>query len=182
MSHLWPGCDIMVKSKVLVTFPRLCQKQKHTFVPVILMGAGSISPKNREIFRIMATTGDSPNRYEIDEKNAIIALQAILTARGVVAEEKYERFAHYLGRLPPYRAILVYGQAINAIANRLEENNPYREALKTLGQQISESISPDFPQQVEQNPALLEQHQVSLADNLNKISTLMSHVQDKIAS
>ena len=130
----------------------------------------------------MALTGETHNRYEIDEKNAIIALQAILTARGVVPEEKYERFAHYLGRLPPYRAILVYGHAINAIANRLEEDNPYREALKKLGQQINESIGPDFAQQIEKNPELLQKQQASLADNLNKISTLMAHVQDKIAS
>ena len=129
----------------------------------------------------MAPTGETHNRYEIDEKNAIIALQAILTARGVVPDEKYERFAYYLSRLPPYRAILVYGQAINAIANRLEDENPYRDALKKLGQTISESISPDFPQQVEENPALLEAQRQSLSDNLNKISTLMSQV-NKVAS
>lgn len=130
----------------------------------------------------MATSGETPNRYEIDEKNAIIALQAILTARGVVAPEKYEKFAFYLGRLPAYRAILVYGQAINAIANRLEEGNPYRDALKKLGQTITENISPDFPRQIEENPELLEAHKLNLADNLNKISTLMSHVRDKVAS
>ena len=130
----------------------------------------------------MAPTGETHNRYEIDEKNAIIALQAILTARGVIPEEKYERFAYYLSRLPAYRAILVYGQAINALANRLDQDNPYRDALKKLGHTINENMTADFPKQVEQNPALLEAQRQLLADNLNKISTLMSHVQDKIAS
>lgn len=127
----------------------------------------------------MANTGGNSNRYEIDEKNAIIALQAILTARGVVTDEKYQRFAFYLNRLPPYRALLVYGHAMHAIANRLDEDNPYRDALKKLGQTITENISPDFPTQVEEDPDFFESQRQNLADNLNKISTLMTHVRDK---
>jgi hypothetical protein len=123
--------------------------------------------------------GDTPNRYEIDEKNAIIALQAILTARGTIPEEKYQRFGYYLSRLPPYRAILVYGHAMNAIANRMEEDNPYKDSLKKLGQTITENISPDFPKQVEDDPEFFESQRMNLAENLNKISTLMTHVRDK---
>lgn len=131
----------------------------------------------------MAQSGsETPHRYDIDEKNAIIALQAILTARGVVPEEKYQRFAYYLGRLPPYRAILVYGQAINAIANRLDEGNPYREALKKLGHSITDNISPDFAARVEENPEFFESQRQDLSDSLNKISTLMAQVHDKAAS
>ena len=134
--------------------------------------AGDRPPRKGGFFRVMALSGEIPNRYEIDEKNAIIALQAILTARGVIPEEKYERFAYYLGRLPPQRAILVYGQAINAIANRLEEENPYRDALKKLSQTITESIHPEA-----------EPDHRQLAESFNQISTLMAHVrEDKIAS
>lgn len=125
--------------------------------------------------------GNTPHRFEIDEKNAIIALQAILTSRGVVPEEKYERLGQYLSRLPPYRALLVYGHAMHAIANRLEEGSPYREALKKLGQTITEHIGPDFAEQVERDPEFFENQRQMLADNLNKISTLMAHFRDKAA-
>lgn len=128
----------------------------------------------------MVTSGVTPqNRYEIDEKNAIIALQAILSARGPIPPEKYERFSYYLNRLPPYRAILVYGHAMNAIANRLDDDSPHKDALKKLGQTITENISPDFPERVEEDPAFFETQRMSLADNLNRISTLMAHVHDK---
>ncbi len=130
----------------------------------------------------LAVMGPSQNRYEIDEKNAIIALQAILTARGVVSEEKYQRFGFYLNRLPPYRAILVYGHVMNAIANKMDEDSPYREALKKLGQTITANISPDFPAQVEQNPSFFEAERQNLADNLNKISTLIHHVRENAAA
>lgn len=124
-------------------------------------------------------TSGTVDRYEIDEKNAIIALQAILSARGVVPEEKYTKLAHYLGRLPPYRALLVYGRAMHAIANRLDEGNPCREALKKLGETITGTIGPDFPAQVEEDPDFFESQRQVLADNLNKISTLMQHFQDR---
>jgi hypothetical protein len=130
----------------------------------------------------LAVMGNSQNRYEIDEKNAIIALQAILTARGVVTEEKYQRFGYYLNRLPPYRAILVYGQVMNAIANKMDEDSPYRDAVKKLGQTITTNISPDFPKQVEQSPEFFEAECKSLADNLNKISTLIHHVRENAAA
>lgn len=120
------------------------------------------------------------DRYEIDEKNAIIALQAILTARGVVPDEKYGRLTYYLSRLPPYRALLVYGHAMHAIANRLDEDNPYREALKKLGGTITGQIGSDFPQQVEQDPDFFESQRQVLADNLNKISTLMEQFREKV--
>jgi hypothetical protein len=122
---------------------------------------------------------EAPNRYEVDEKNAIIALQAILTARGPVPKEKYQRFAFYLRRLPPYRAILVYGQAMHAISNRLEEDNPYRDALKKIGATITENISPDFPARVEADPERFESQRQKLAENLNQISTLMSQVSEE---
>lgn len=124
-------------------------------------------------------TGNTLNRYEIDEKNAIIALQAILTNRGVVPEEKYQRFGFYMQRLPPYRALLVYGHAMYAIANRLEEGNPHRDTLKGLGDTITTHISADFPEQVEQNPEFFEAQRLTLADNFNKLSTLMQQFRDR---
>lgn len=123
--------------------------------------------------------GSVLNRFEIDEKNAIIALQSILTTRGFVPEEKYQKLSLYLSRLPPYRALLVYGHAMHAIANRLEEGNPYREALKKLGLTITEHVGPDFPQQVEANPDFFESQRLTLAENLNQISTLLQHLRDK---
>ena len=124
--------------------------------------------------------GKPINRYEIDEKNAIIALQAILTMRGPVPEEKYRRLGVYLSRLPPYRALLVYGHAMHAIANRLDEGSPYREALKKLGMTITENIGPDFANKVEENPDFFESQRQGLAENLNTISTLMQHLREKV--
>lgn len=124
----------------------------------------------------------SANRYEIDEKNAIIALQAILTTRGVVSDEKYQRLAQCLQRIPPYRAMLFYGHAMNVIAGRLDEGNPYREPLKKLGETITDNIGPEFAEQVEDDPAYFEDQRQALADNLNKISTLMKQIQKKPAT
>ena len=120
------------------------------------------------------------NRYEIDEKNAIIALQSILTTRGPVPDENYRRLSVYLSRLPPYRALLVYGHAMHAIANRMDDTDPSREALKTLGQSISEHVSPDFPDQVEADPAGFEDQRQLLTDNLNNIATFMAHFRDNV--
>jgi hypothetical protein len=122
------------------------------------------------------------SRFEIDEKNAIIALQAILTTRGPVSEDKYKRFALYLRRLPPYRVILVYAHVMQAISNRMEEGHPYRDALKKLGQTITESISPDFPQQVERNPEGFEHHRRLLAENLKQMATFMGQLRDSKAA
>ena len=119
------------------------------------------------------------DRYEIDEKNAIIALQAILSTRGAVPEDKYAKLAQYLGRLPPYRALLVYGHAMHAIANRLEDDNPYRDALKKLGGTITGAIGPEFPTLVEQDPDFFESQRLTLADNFNKIATLMAHFKER---
>lgn len=118
------------------------------------------------------------NRYAIDEKNAIIALQAILTTRGPVPEEYYRRLAIYLGRLPPYRALLVYGHAMHAIANRMESDDPARETLKTLGLVIAEHVSPEFPEQVENDPDRMEDQRALLAENLNQIASFMAHFRD----
>lgn len=121
------------------------------------------------------------NRYEIDEKNAIIALQAILTTRGAVSEEKYQRFAVYLTRLPPHRALLVYGHAMRAISSRLEEDHPYREPMQKLGETITSNVNVNFASQVEADPDFFETERLALAQNLNKISTLMQHFQEKAA-
>jgi hypothetical protein len=127
------------------------------------------------------STSAPSNRYEIDEKNAIIALQSVLSSRGIIEDEKYAKLAYYLGRLPPYRALLVYGHAMHAISNRLDEDSPYRDALKKLGATITENISPDFPEQVEADPEFFESQRQVLADNLNKISTLMQHFRERSA-
>ena len=121
------------------------------------------------------------NRYEIDEKNAIIALQAILTTRGAVSEEKYQRFAFYLSRLPPQRSLLIYGHSMHAIANRMEDEHPYRESLKKLGQTITDNVTPEFATQMEDDLAFFENQRELLAQNLNKIATLMHHFKDKAA-
>jgi hypothetical protein len=121
------------------------------------------------------------NRFEIDEKNAIIALQAILTTRGHVTEEKYQQLEFYLSRLPPHRALLFYGHAMHAIANRLDEDSPYRKSLKKLGQSITEHIGPEFAEQVEADPDFFESQCELLEENLNKIATLMNHLKEKVA-
>jgi hypothetical protein len=126
--------------------------------------------------------GVPTSRFEIDEKNAIIALQAILTTRGPVSEDKYKRFALYLSRLPPYRAILVYAHVMQAIANRMDENHPYRDPLKKLGQAITESVSPDFPEQVEANPDAFENQRQLLAENLKQMATFMGELRSNKAA
>ena len=126
--------------------------------------------------------GKNPtNRYEIDEKNAIIALQAILTTRGAVSEEKYQKFSFYLSRLPPQRSLLIYGHAMHAMANRMDEGNPYKNSLKKLGQTITDNVSPDFAAQMEEDLAFFESQRELLAENFNKIATLMQHFKDKAA-
>ncbi len=121
------------------------------------------------------------NRYEIDEKNAIIALQAILTTRGAVSEEKYQRFSFYLSRLPPQRSLLIYGHAMNAISNRMEDEHPYRDSLKKLGQTITDNVTPEFATQMEDDLGFFENQRELLAENLNKIATIMHHFKDKVA-
>lgn len=121
------------------------------------------------------------NRYEIDEKNAIIALQAILTTRGIVSEEKYQRFSFYLSRLPAHRSLLVYGHAMHAIANRMDGDDPYRDQLKKLGQTITDNVSPDFASQLEEDVDFFESQRELLAENLNRIAMLMQHFKDKAA-
>ncbi len=124
-------------------------------------------------------TNPIANRYEIDEKNAIIALQSILTTRGPVPEENYRRFQIYLSRLPPYRSILVYSHAMKAIASRMDEGDPHRDALKTMGQAIAEHVSPDFAEKVEENPEAYEAQRSLLAENFNQIATFMAQFRDE---
>lgn len=126
----------------------------------------------------MATT--PTNRFEIDEKNAIIALQSILTTRGPVPEDKYKRFGLYLSRLPPYRALMVYAHVMHAISNRMEDDSPYRDALKKLGQTITDNVSPDFPDQIERNPRAFEHQRQLLAENLKQMASFMGHIQEKV--
>ena len=121
------------------------------------------------------------NRYQIDEKNAIIALQAILTTRGPISDDKYKRFGLYLSRLPPYRALLVYAHVMQAISNRMDDGHPYRDALKKLGQTITENVSPDFPDQIERNPSAFEHQRQLLAENLKQMASFMGDLQDKAA-
>lgn len=116
------------------------------------------------------------SRFAIDEKNALITLQAILTLRGVVPEEKFRRLSYFLNRLPPYRALPLYGTMMNAIGNRMEEDSPYRDGLKKVGQAITEHIGTDFAHEVEQDTGLFEPQRKVLGENLEKITTLMDHI------
>jgi hypothetical protein len=129
--------------------------------------------------RLKELTNPIANRYEIDEKNAIIALQSILTTRGPVPEENYKRFQIYLSRLPPYRSILVYSHAMQAIASRMDERDPHRDALRTLGRTIAEHIAPDFPDLVEENPEEYEDRRILLAENINQIASFMRELADQ---
>jgi hypothetical protein len=121
------------------------------------------------------------NRFEIDEKNAIIALQAILTTRGPVPDDKYKKFGLYLSRLPPYRALMVYAHVMHAISNRMDDNHPYREPLKKLGQTITENVSPDFAEQIERNPKAFEDQRQLLAENLKQMATFVGQLQEQAA-
>lgn len=109
-----------------------------------------------------------------DEKQAIIALQSVLNYRGHVGADKLQRLSYFLDRLPPYRALIVFGHAMNAVADRLDDTDPYRVELKKMGQTIVRDMGHEFVELIERDPEFYVRQAPLLAHNLQKISTMMA--------
>lgn len=116
------------------------------------------------------------NRYAVTEKNAIIALQSILSSRGVVPDDKYEQLGYYLGSLPPARVLLLYGHALNAIASRMDGDDPYRAALLQMGKTITEDMGHGFVELTEQDPDFYQQQIPLLAANFERLGRIMNKI------
>ena len=116
------------------------------------------------------------NRYSVTEKNAIIALQSILSSRGIVPDEKYEQLNYYLGSLPPPRALVIYGHALHAIATRMDPDDPYRDALLQMGRTITEEMGHGFVEMTERDPNFYRQQKPLLAKNFKRLSRVMHKI------
>jgi hypothetical protein len=116
------------------------------------------------------------NRYAVTEKNAIIALQSILSSRGVVPEEKYEQLNYYLGSLPPARALVIYGHALHAIATRMDPDDPYRAALLQMGETITKDMGHGFVEMTERDKQFYQQQKPLLATNFERLGRVMHKI------
>jgi hypothetical protein len=119
------------------------------------------------------------NRYAVTEKNAIIALQSILSNRGVVPDEKYEQLNYYLGSLPPARALIIYGHALHAVASRMDPDDPYRNALQQMGKTITEEMGHGFVELTERDPHFYRQQQGLLAKNFERLGRVMHRIAEE---
>ena len=116
------------------------------------------------------------NRFAVTEKNAIIALQSILSSRGTVPDDKYDQLSYYLGSLPPARALLIYGHALHAIAARLDADDPYRSALQQMGKTITTEMGHGFVELVERDPDFYNQQKPLLAQNFQRLGRVMNKI------
>ena len=119
------------------------------------------------------------NRHAVTEKNAVIALQSILSSRGIVPDEKYEQLSYYLGSLPPARALLIYGHALHAIATRMDKDDPYRSGLQQMGETITKDMGHGFVEMTEQDPQFYEQQKPLLAKNFERLGRVMHKIAEE---
>lgn len=113
------------------------------------------------------------------EKNAIITLQSVLNARERVSREKMQRLTYFIKKLPPYRALLVYGHALSAVAERMDETDKYKEPLKRMGRTITETMGPDYAELIESDPGFYDSQRDILSQNLFKIGRLMKTISEE---
>lgn len=113
------------------------------------------------------------------EKNAIITLQSVLNARDRVSDEKIKRLTYFIRKLPPYRALLVYGHALSAVSERMDEDDKYKEPLKRMGKTITETMGPDYADLIENDPGFYDSQRDVLSQNLFKIGRLMQTIVEE---
>lgn len=113
------------------------------------------------------------------EKNAIITLQSILNARDRVSREKMKRLTYFIKKLPPYRALLVYGHALSAVSERMNEGDKYKEPLKRMGKTITETMGPDYADLIESDPSFYDSQRDALSQNLLNIGKLMQTIVEE---
>lgn len=118
----------------------------------------------------------SANRYAVTEKNAIITLQSILSNRGVVPDEKYEQLSYYLSCLPAPRALLIHGHAMLAIASRMDDDDPYRQALQQMGETITREMGHGFVELAERDKSFYQQQKKLLASNFARLGRVMDKI------
>lgn len=116
------------------------------------------------------------NRFAATEKNAIITLQSILSSRGKVPSERFEQLNYYLSCLPAPRVLLIYGHALHAIANRLDEDDPYRAAMQQMGQTITRDMGHGFVELIEKDAGFYQQQQPLLAQNFERLGRVMKKI------
>ena len=113
------------------------------------------------------------------EKNAIIALQTILNAREPVSEEKYDRFTFFISKLPPHRALIVFGHTLNAVSERMPDNDPYKIALKRMGHTITDDMGSDYVDLLEKDQAFYRTQKDKLAANLCDMAEMMDQLAEE---
>ncbi len=121
------------------------------------------------------------SRNELDqiEKDAILALQSILSAREPVTDQQYDAFAMCIDKLPPHRALIVFGHTLNAVSERMGDNDPYKIALKRMGRTITEDMGSDYTELLERDPAFYESQRNLLASNLCDMSDMMRTIAEE---
>ena len=103
----------------------------------------------------------------------------MLNARERVSQEKLKRLTYFIKKLPPYRALLVYGHALSAVAARMDEDDKYKEPLKRMGRTITETMGPDYAELIETDPGFYDSQREVLAQNLFKIGNLMQTIAEE---
>jgi hypothetical protein len=116
------------------------------------------------------------NRHAVTEKNAIIILQSILSSRGLVPNERFEQLNYYLSCLPAPRALLIYGHALHAIGNRLDEDDPYRPAMQQMGQTITQDMGHGFVELSEKDEHFYQEQKPLLAKNFERLGRVMKKI------
>lgn len=113
------------------------------------------------------------------QKAAVIAVQSILNARESVTDEKIELFDFALKKLPPHRALMVYGHTLMTLSNRMDEDNPYKASLANMARTITEQMGNAYADLLEEDPEFYaEQHEI-LAKTLFKIGQLLETITNE---
>ncbi len=113
------------------------------------------------------------------EKNAVITLQSILNTRERVSREKMQRLTYFIKKLPPYRALLVYGHALTAVSERMAITDKYKEPMRRMGKTITETMGPDYAELIENDPEFYDSQRDILSQNLFNIGQLMQTIAEE---
>ena len=121
----------------------------------------------------MAAVVETLNQYE---KSAIVSLQSILNARERIDDEKFGRFSFFVNKLPPHRALVVFGYTLNAVADRMSDEDPHKLSLKRMGRSIAKQLGANFIHRAETDPDFYQQNRQKMAESLCDISDMMRKI------
>ena len=125
--------------------------------------------------RTMITT-EEKTRYNALEKQIIVSMQSIMNARERVSRARIGELSYYIDQLPPYRALVIYGHALNAISERMDEDDPYKSPLKNMGRTITQTMGQEFTEAMDDNPDFYYQQKDIIANNLTNIAKTLRRV------